>query len=165
MTDSASDSGKNNQKSIINMKVNLKVKLLPVYYGWAKINKIAKREALTVIFLNDTTGPRIGKDGYDGVSRFIEICHMRYQTEAELTDARFANRVYTVYSIFMDDKHINGSLEAALRINFDADKNHVSENERRKIMEKLKVHYMSKHPNYKEPLKGPVQLKFDFWNE
>lgn len=140
-------------------------KLLPVYYGWAKINKIAKREALTVIFLNDITGPRIGKDGYDGVSRFIEICHMRYQTEAELTDARFANRVYTVYSIFMDDKHINGSLEAALRTNFDADKNHVSENERKKIMEKLKVHYMSKHPNYKEPLKGPVQLKFDFWNE
>lgn len=140
-------------------------KLLPVYYGWAKINKIAKREALTVIFLNDTTGPRIGKDGYDGVSRFIEICHMRYQTEAELTDAKYANRVYTVYSIFMDDKHIIGSLEAALRTNFDADKNHVSENERRKIMEKLKVHYMSKHPHYKEPLKGSVQLTFDFWNE
>lgn len=137
-------------------------KFLPVYYGWAKINKIAKREALTVIFLNDTTGTRIGKDGYDGVSRFIEICHMRYQTDAELTAAKFANRVYTVYNIFMDDKHINGSLEAALRTNFDADKYHVSENERRKIMEKLKVHYMSKHPNYKEPLKYPIQLKFDF---
>ena len=67
MTDSASDSGKKNQNSIIHMMVNLRVKLLPVYYGWAKINKIAKREALTVIFLNDTTGPRIGKDGYDGV--------------------------------------------------------------------------------------------------
>lgn len=137
-------------------------KLLPVYYGWAKINKIAKREALTVIFLNDDVGPRIGKDGYDGVSRFIEICHMRYQTEAELTDAQFANRVYSVYSIFMDDKHINGSLEAALRTNFDADKNHVSENERRKIMEKLKIHYMSKHRNYKEPTKRAVQLTFDF---
>lgn len=137
-------------------------KLLPVYYGWAKINKIAKREALTVIFLNDDVGPRIGKDGYDGVSRFIEICHMRYQTEAELTDAKFTNRVYSVYSIFMDDKHINGSLEAALRTNFDADKNHVSENERRKIMEKLKVHYMSKHRNYKEPTKRTIQLTFDF---
>ena len=137
-------------------------KLLPVYYGWAKINKIAKREALTVIFLNDDVGPRIGKDGCDGVSRFIEICHMRYQTKAELTDAKFANRVYTIYSIFMDDKHINGSLEAALRTNFNADKNHVSENERIKIMEKLKVHYMSKHRNYQEPTKTPVQLSFDF---
>lgn len=137
-------------------------KLLPVYYGWAKINKIAKREALTVIFLNDDVGPRIGKDSYDGVSRFIEICYMRYQTKEELTDANFANRVYTIYSIFMDDKHINGSLEAALRTNFNADENHVSENERKKIMEKLKVHYMSKHRNYQEPTKTPVQLSFDF---
>lgn len=137
-------------------------KLLPVYYGWVKINKVTKREALTVIFLNDLTGPRIGKDGYDGVSRFIEICHMRYQTKAELSDARFANRVYSVYSIFMDDKHINGSLEAALRTNFDADKNHVSENERRKIMEKLKVHYMNKHKNYQEPRRSPIQLLFNF---
>ena len=142
-----------------------RTKLLPVYYGWAKINKIAKREALTVIFLNDTTGPRVGKDGYDGVSRFIEICHVRYQTEAELTDARLANRVYTVYSIFMDDKNINGSLEAALRTNFDADKDHVSKKERNEIMEKLKVNSLKNHPNYQEPKKGPVQLKFDFWNE
>ena len=137
-------------------------KLLPVYYGWAKINKIAKREALTVIFLNDTTGPRTGRDGYDGVSRFIEICHMRYQTEAERSDAQHANRVYSVFSIYMDDKHINGSLDAALRTNFDADRNHVSEKERREIMEKLKFHYMRKHPNYREPAKGPVQLSFDF---
>lgn len=137
-------------------------KLLPVYYGWAKINKIAKREALTVIFLNDTTGPRIGKDGYDGVTRFIEVCHMRYQTEAELADAKAANRVYTVYSIFMDDKHINGSLEAALHTNFEADKNHVSEKERRKIRDKLRVHFISKHPDYKESCKGPIQLKFNF---
>ena len=137
-------------------------KLLPVYYGWAKINKIAKREALTVIFLNDDVGPRTGKDGYDGVSRFIEICHMRYQTEAELTDARFSNRVYTVFSIFMDDKHINGSLDAALRANYDADKNNVSEKERSKIMEKLKVHYMNKHRNYQEPRKDPRQLFFNF---
>ena len=136
-----------------------------VYYGWEKMNKIAKREALMVIFLNDQTGPRIGKDGTDGVSRFMHICYKRFQTEAEQKDSHNCNRIYTVYRIFMDDKHINGSLEAALRTNFDADKNHVSENERRKIMEKLKVHYMSKHPNYKEPLKGPVQLKFDFWNE
>ena len=137
-------------------------KLLPVYYGWAKINKITKREALTVIFLNDTTGKRIGKDGYDGVSRFIEICYMRYQTEAELKDARLANRIYTVYSIFMDDKHINGSLETALRTNFNADKNHVSENERRKILENLKVKYMNKHRNYQEPTKTPIQLTFNF---
>lgn len=141
------------------MEINLP-KLLPVYYGWAKINKVVKREALTVIFLNDTTGPRIGRDGYDGVTRYIEVCAMRYQTKAEREDARHCNRVYTVYSIFMDDRRINGSLDTALRTNFDADKNHVSESERKAIMEKLRAHYMRKHPHYVEP-KG-VQLFFNF---
>lgn len=58
-------------------------RLLPVYYGWAKLNKIAKREALTVIFLNDFAGPRIGRDGYNGVTRYIDVCAWRYQTDAE----------------------------------------------------------------------------------
>ena len=46
---------------------------LRVYYGWAKLNKVVKREALTVIFLNDDPGPRYNKDGYDGVSRYINV--------------------------------------------------------------------------------------------
>lgn len=135
-------------------------KLLPVYYGWAKLNKVAKREALTVFFLNDHTGPRIGRDGNDGVSRFMEICAMRYQTEDELKDAEFASRTYTVYNIFMDDKQIKGSLEAALRVNYEADKNHVCESERKEIMEKLRACYMKNHRNYKEPT--GFQLKLDF---
>lgn len=36
---------------------------MPVFYGWAKLNKVMKREALMVIFLNDNPGPRINKDG------------------------------------------------------------------------------------------------------
>lgn len=148
------------KKKHLTEKESVIPKLLPVYYGWAKINKIAKREALQVFFLNDKTGPRVGRDGYDGVSRFIEICYMRYQTETEMADARLSTRVYSVYSIFMDDKHINGSLDAALRANFDADKNNVSEEERLIIMDKLREHYMSKHKGYKEP--HSFQLKFDF---
>lgn len=135
-------------------------KLLPVYYGWAKLNKIVKREALTVIFLNDSTGPRINKDGYDGVTRYIDVCAFRYQTENEVKDASLCNRVYTVYSIFMDDKMVKGSLDKALSINYEADKNNVSEQKRKSILEKLKVHYLSKHPNYKEP--QCLQLKLDF---
>lgn len=136
--------------------------LLPVYYGWAKLNKVMKREALTIIFLNDKTSPRVGRDGCDGVSRFIEICYKRYQTEAEMKDVRFTNRSYSVYSIFMDDKVINGSLEKALRVNYDADKNNVSENERKKIMDKLRNHYISTHSIYEEP--EAVQLEIDFEN-
>ena len=124
---------------------------LPVYYGWAKLNKIQKREALTVIFLNDHPGPRIDKDGEDGVTKFISPVYKRWQTEEEMQDAVQANRMYTVYSIFMDDKKIKGSLDAALHFNFEADKNHVPVKEREKKRELLRNKYLADHPQYKEP--------------
>lgn len=133
----------------------------PVYYGWAKVNKIAKREALVVIFLNDQPGPRIGKDGTDGVSRFMHICYKRLQTEAEQKDAQNFNRIYTVYNIFMDDKRINGSLQKALQANFDADCNNVSEAKRKEIMVKLRESYMQLHPEYREPIGYQLELKFE----
>ena len=136
-------------------------RLLPVYYGWAKLNKIAKREALTVIFLNDFTSPRTNKDGYDGVTRYIDVCAWRYQTDAERQDAKLSNRIYTVYSIFMDDKHIRGSLDAALHANFVADKNNVSEKDRKEIMEKLKTHYISTHRGYREPRGYQLSIEFE----
>ncbi|MBQ8969195.1 MAG: hypothetical protein IJ064_05645 [Bacteroidaceae bacterium] len=124
---------------------------LPVYYGWAKLNKIQKREALTVIFLNDHPGPRIDKDGEDGVSRFITPVYKRWQTDEEMQDAEQANRMYSVYSIFMDDRKINGSLDVALRLNFQSDKNHVSVKEREKIRDLLRDKYLVEHPDYREP--------------
>ena len=136
-------------------------RLLHVYYGWAKLNKIAKREALTVIFLNDYAGSRIGRDGHDGVTRYIDVCAWRYQTDAERQDAKLSNRLYTVYSIFMDDKHIRGSLEAALHANFVADKNNVSEKDRKEIMEKLRTHYIATHRNYREPRGYQLSIEFE----
>ena len=136
-------------------------RLLPVYYGWAKLNKIAKREALTVIFLNDFAPPRVNRDGKDGVTRYINVCAWRYQTDAERKDARLSNRLYTVYSIFMDDKHIRGSLDAALHTNFMADKNNVSEKVRTEIMEKLRTHYIATHRNYREPRGYQLSIEFE----
>lgn len=124
---------------------------LPVYYGWSKLNKIQKREALTVIFLNDLPGPRYNKDGLHGVTRFITPVYMRWQTEDEMKDAVQVNRMYTVYSIFMDDDKIKGSLEAALDYNFESDKNNVPKKEREKIREMLRNKYLVDHPKYKEP--------------
>ena len=124
---------------------------LPVYYGWAKLNKIQKREALTVIFLNDLPGPRISKDGEYGVTRFIVPVYKRWQTEDEMKDAEQVNRMYTVYSIFMDDNKIKGSLEAALDYNFESDKNNVPKKEREKIREMLRNKYLVDHPKYQEP--------------
>ena len=143
------------------LTIDMRPKLLPVYYGRAKLNKIAKREALTVIFLNGYAGPRIGKDGHDGVTRFIEICAMRYQTEDEVKDAEFSNRIYSVYNIFMDDKAIKGSLDAALRANYEADSKNVSEKERKSIREKLKSVFMKNHPDYREPTGFQLQLNFE----
>lgn len=124
---------------------------LPVYYGWAKLNKIQKREALTVIFLNDHPGPRIDKDGEDGVTKFIVPVYKRWQTKEEMQNAEQVNRMYSVYSIFMDDKKIKGSLDAALRFNFESDKNHVPVKEREKIRELLRNKYLADHPKYREP--------------
>lgn len=124
---------------------------LPVYYGWAKVNKIQKREALTVIFLNDIPGPRQTKDGYDGVTKWIEPVYKRLQTEAEMSDADHVNRMYTSFSVYMDNKRFGGSLEAVLEYNLEADKNHVPETERKKIMELLRTSYISHHLTYKEP--------------
>ncbi len=124
---------------------------LPVYYGWAKLNKIQKREALTVIFLNDHPGPRIDKDGEDGVTKLIVPVYKRWQTEEEMQDAEQVNRMYTVYSIFMDDTKIRGSLDAALHRNFEADKNHVPVKEREKIRGLLRYKYLAGHPKYREP--------------
>lgn len=134
----------------------------PVYYGWAKVNKIAKREALMVIFLNDHTGPRIGKDGTDGVSRFMHICYKRFQTEAEQKDSHNCNRIYTVYNIFMDDKHINGSLKKALQANFGADCNNVSESKRKEIQEKLRSGYLELHQGYMEPTCQQLEFQFEW---
>lgn len=131
---------------------------LPVYYGWAKLNKIQKREALTVIFLNDEPGPRIGKDGYDGVTRYMNVVYKRWQTDEEMSDAKLCNRMYTVYSIFMDDKIVKGSLEIALDVNFKSDKNNVSEKERMKIREMLHNNYLAEHRGYKEPYARQLEL-------
>lgn len=140
-------------------KQTSKRKPLKVYYGWAKLNAIQKREALTVIFLNDETPPRINKDGMDGVTKYMTPVYCRNQTIGEMKDAKSSNRQYTVYSIFMDDKRIAGSLQNALRENYNADVRNVNPDENMKIYEALRESYMQEHPEYKEPT---IQLELNF---
>ena len=132
---------------------------LPVYYGGAKINRGQRREALMVIFLNEHPGPRIGKDGQDGVTKWMIPVYKRWQTPDEMKDSKDSIRVYSTYNIFMDDRHIKGSLEAALKANSDADQNNVSQQERDTISNELKNMYLASHPGYKEPLR---QLELTF---
>lgn len=133
---------------------------LRVYYGWRKLSKSVKRESLAVVFLNDDPGPRIDKDGYDGVTKYIHVAYSRWQTKQESLDGKLSNRMYTMYEIFMDDKYVQGSLERALKVNYDKDKNNVSKKEREIIRDKLRVAYLTSHPDYREP--HGVQLFIDF---
>lgn len=132
---------------------------MPVFYGWAKLNKVMKREALMVIFLNDNPGPRINKDGKYGVTKYMNVVYERCQTSKEEADAKFNNRLYSVYNIFMDDRNVRGSLEAALKINNDADKNNVTQSERDAIRKALYDAYVECHRGYKEPTR---QMEINF---
>lgn len=130
---------------------------LPVYYGWAKLSRVVKHEALTVIFLNEAAPPRIAVDGVDGVSRFIDVVFKRLQTADEMRCARRYSRLYSLYSIRLSD--VDYSLDRALAVNFDADQFHLSARTRAIIMAELKARYLACHPDYREPC---CQLYFDF---
>lgn len=126
-----------------------------VYYGWARINKIRKREAISVIFENC-------QQNKEHAERFIkrmqDTVYVRFQTEEESKDAEGINRMYTEFSIFMDHKNIRGSLNAALTENYIADSNHVPENIRDEIRKKLHTTFISSHLSYKEPAESVNQL-------
>lgn len=126
-------------------------KTLFVYYGWTKINKVMKKESIMVIFMNENPGPRVGRDGYDGVTRFMNVAYKRKQTDKEAADAQCSNKIYTCYEIYMNDSHIKGSLEAALKENSDADQNNVSQSDRDAISRALRQMYLTSHPGYREP--------------
>lgn len=121
---------------------------LKVWYGWAKLNKVRKREAISVIFEN-------GKQSSERTDGFIRkmqnTVYVRYQTDEEAKDAVSKSRMFTEYNIFMDDKAIRNSLDFALWENSEADANNVSANERAVIEAKLRTAYMSAHRLYKEP--------------
>lgn len=137
-----------------------KMSRLKVYYGFSKINKIQKREAIQVTFENEqgagSEGTRSGKT----LRKLMNIVTERYQTEQEASDAPSHNRMFTSYFVFLDDKKINGSLKKALQVNSEADKNHVSEKERKEIADKLKTSFIASHIGYKEPTSTQLEIPF-----
>lgn len=121
---------------------------LRVYYGWARMNKIRKREAISVIFENCQQN---GEHAEKFLKRMQNTVFVRYQTDEEAKDAVGVNRMYTEYSIFLDHRNIGGSLNAALQENHTADGGHVPEKERNEIRDKLRVAFITTHLDYKEP--------------
>lgn len=132
-------------------------KNLRVFYGWAKVGKIRKKEAISVIFENETMRE---EKTLRAIAKYQHTVYVRQQTETELQDAINSNRVFSEYSIFLSDKLLHGSLELALKANSDADKIHVEADERIKIANALREHYLNSHPDYKEP--AATQNKINF---
>ena len=132
---------------------------LRVYYGWSRIGNVRKKRALSVMFENDAQGCRSDR-GQRCLRTMQDTVFERYQTKDEEQDGKQQNRIFTEYSLFFDEKPINGSLERCLLINSDADKNHVSKDIRDKISDTLREAFMLANPGYKEP-NSQLELKFE----
>lgn len=132
---------------------------LKVYYGWARIGNVRKKRALSVMFENEMQGCR-SERGQRCLRTIQNTVFERYQTDKEMADGKRQNRIFTEYSLFFDERPINGSLEKCLLINSDADKNNVSKAVREKIAEALRRAFMLNIPGYKEP-SSQLELKFE----
>lgn len=132
---------------------------LKVYYGWARIGNVRKKRALSVMFENEMLGCR-SERGQRCLRTIQDTAFERYQTDEEMDDGKRQNRIFTEYSLFLDERPINGSLERCLLINSESDKNHVSKAVREKIAEALRRAFMFDNPDYKEP-SSQLELKFE----
>jgi hypothetical protein len=132
---------------------------LKVYYGWSRIGNVRKRHALSVMFENDAQGCR-SERGQKILRAAQETVIERYQDAEEEKAAKDCSRIFTEYSLFFDEKPINGSLNKILQMNSEADKKHVSKEMRDKIAEALRKAFMQTNRKYREP--GWQQLKLNF---
>ena len=133
---------------------------LKVYYGWARIGNVRKKRALSVMFENDMQGCR-SERGQRSLRAAQETVIERYQDAEEEKAAKDCNRIFTEYSLFLDEKPINGSLNKILQMNSDADKKHVSKEMRDKIAEALRKAFMQSNRRYREPGWQQLELKFE----
>jgi hypothetical protein len=132
---------------------------LKVYYGWARIGNVRKKRALSVVFENDRMGCRSDR-GQRCLRTIQDTVFERCQTNEEEKEGKQQNRIFTEYSLFFDEKPINGSLERCLLVNSDADKNNVSKDMSERISEALRNAFIFSNPEYKEPY-SQLELKFE----
>lgn len=132
---------------------------LKVYYGWARIGGVRKKRALSVMFENEMLGCR-SERGQRCLRTIQDTVFERYQTDEEEKEGKRQNRIFTEYSLFLDERPFNGSLERCLLINSESDKNHVSKAMRERISEALRKAFLFSNPGYKEPSRQ-LELKFE----
>ena len=127
-------------------------KVFRVYYGWARLNKVQKREALTVAFENEPGAGQPTSRSSGTLRKVMDVVFERVQTAGEASDAASASRCFTRYDIFMDSRTIGGSLARALRENRIADMKNVTPETLDEIETRLRERFLETHPGYTEPL-------------
>lgn len=112
---------------------------MDVFYGYSKLTvRVILKKELAVYFENSDCNP-IKNEEF--VKRRMTIIYTRRQTKEEEKDFDLGNRTFTKYSYYIDDKPYYGDIEKVLKVNYQADSNHVSEEERIIIMDKLRDGY------------------------
>lgn len=130
-------------------------KALKVYYGIGKINKIQKKLEIAIYFEN---GNNNSEKNIRMLERWMNIVFVRNQTDSEMEDAPFSNRMFTKYSYFVDEKPWNGNIEKVLLQNFNADSNHVIPKIRDEIRNKLRNAFYSFYN--RKPFIGQLEIEF-----
>ena len=118
---------------------------LVVYYGWSRLNKTRKKRAVSVIFEN-CQGAR--NRGAWLLKRLQDTCYVRKQTVGEAGDGECINRIFTEFSLFLDEKPFNGDLDSVLQCNYEADMNNVLPDELDLIRKSLKDGFRKSYPAY-----------------
>lgn len=122
---------------------------MKVYYCLTKLTpKASRKREISICFANDNS---FRSDEW--IRKKRHVVYVREQTkgpEGEEAAAEFENRMFSSYSIFVDEKPYNGDLEAALEFNSHQDRKHVSLEEREKIKDLLRDEYY-KFYNLKRP--------------
>ena len=127
-----------------------------VWYGYTKLTKKAVREHELAIYFENAMNNLTKNEEW--IKRRIQIVYERSQTKEESEDSKHSNRIFTKYGYFIDSKPFYGDIDKVLQVNFEADKNHVTIEERIEIRNKLRKAYFECY-NIKE--KKQQQLKLE----
>lgn len=110
-----------------------------VWYGFSKLTKKAVRKQELAIYYENS--PHIAGNKDEWVRKRMTVVHVRTQSSEERKDGIGCSRMFTKYRYFIEDKPFFGDIDKVLYSNSEADKNHVSLEERTVIQEKLRKQY------------------------
>ena len=134
---------------------------LRVFYAFNKVNKIAKKRELSVVFENSWS-----YKSEEWIKKRMILCATRFQTEAEMEDGKQCNRQFTCFRMFIDDKPFFSDINRVLDFNKQADSKNVDmitlQEIYDKCLEKFKEYNRMFPAPKKSKTKEQYQLTFDF---